>query len=84
MLTMEEKMNDLQSEELRRRLITAYERDWHGTHHRVVRLAERLRSQYPDWQQYRYYHVLIGSTPRHHHDFDDFPNGEVAGFLSLL
>lgn len=71
--------------ELRRRLAQAYASDPQGTSCRIVMFTELLRSQYPDWPHFRYYHLLVGSTPQQNAQESDFPNEEVQRFvLNLL
>ena len=68
----------------KQRLAIAYERDWKGTHLRIVSFAAKLKKQYPDCRRYRLYHALVGSTPSQTHNRNDFPNGEVAKFVATL
>ena len=70
--------------QLKRQLLLAYQRDWSGTHSRIVCFAEKLRRRYPDCRRYRFYHALVGSTPSEAQDRDDFPNNEIAAFVASL
>ncbi len=65
-------------EEIRSEL---YERNNFGFHEAMVDKAEELQSKYPDYRDYRLYHLLISSTvgecPKY-----DFPGEDsVALFL---
>ena len=70
--------------ELRQQLADAYDCDLEGTQAQIALFAEQLRNKYADWQRYRYYHILVGSTPVESQTPGDFPDADVATFLLSL
>lgn len=48
----------------------------------IIEQANQLQQKYPDFVEYLYYHVLIGSTPPGALAKIDFPNGDsVESFI---
>ncbi|GEM_PF-4279405 len=49
---------------------------------RVYDKVEEIRKNHPDYQQYRLYHLLVGSTPEKDADKFDFPDEDsIENFL---
>lgn len=69
---------------IQRVLMYAYRWDAESTHSQVCELADALARRYPDYGQYRMFHVLVGGSPPNRCDKVDFPNREVRSFARSL
>jgi len=52
---------------------------------KIVGFTEKLREKYPDYQNYGFYHLMIGSTPRGECAKKDFPGEDsIEKFIDSL
>lgn len=74
----------LLEEQLVTRLRQAYCRDLIETNERICRFVKRLRAAYPYCERYRFYHLLVGSTPTADCSDCDLPAREIERFVEAL
>lgn len=74
----------LNEEHVQLLLRQAYCRNLLETNRRICAFVRQLRGVYADCERYRYYHLLVGSTPTARSRELDFPRAEVEHFLESL
>lgn len=66
-------------------ILDAQKIDIFGTQDKIVDKANFLKDKYPDYNDYRLYHLMIGSTPEKVLPFFDFPGEDsIMNFLRTL
>lgn len=73
-----------EEEKIKKIIADLYDRNMVVFQNAIVEKAEELRSKYPDYEDYLFYHILAGSTPEHKLDKMDFEGEDsIESFLKV-